>query len=245
MRQLPLGVRLSDRARLASFAPGANVEAVRALEGLLAAGAGGVLWLWGPRGSGRSHLLQAACAAIGPAGYFPLAELGPLGPGMLDGAAALGCVALDDVEAVAGDAGWERALFFLHRARERQGGRLLFAAGCPPGAAGFTLADLASRLGAAEIRALHPLDEAGQREALRLRAMLRGLEFPEETLSYLLRRHPRDMPSLMAMLERLDLEALAAQRRLTVPFIRQALAGQLPAGAAPGSPHDDPADEPA
>jgi DnaA-homolog protein len=241
VRQLPLGVRLSDRARFESFAPGANAEALAALRTLLQPAAGGVVWLWGPQGSGRSHLLQAACAAVAPAGYFPLTELSALGPGVLEGAGALACVAVDDVQTVAGDADWERALFFLHREVERQGGRLILAGTSAPAQAGFGLADLASRLGAAQVHALQALDDAGQREALRLRAALRGLDLPEETASYLQRRHPRDMPSLMALLERLDLEALAAQRRLTVPFIRQALTKAEPSVVAPGSPPDDPA----
>lgn len=238
MRQLPLGVRLSDRARLSSYVPGANVEALAALGALLAPGGAGALWLWGPAGSGRSHLLQAACAAVGDAGYFPLEELAALGPECLAGAAALGLVAIDDAQRVAGDAAWERGLLFLHREIEAAGGRLLLAAASAPRHAGFALPDLASRLAATTVHALQPLDEAGQREALRLRAAVRGLELPEETASYLQRRHPRDMPTLLALLEKLDVEALSAQRRLTIPFIRQAL-GRA-ADAAPASPRGGP-----
>ena len=59
---------------------------------------------------------------------------------------------------------------------------------------------------------------------MRLRAQLRGFELPEETAHYLQRRLPRDMASLFALLDELDAAALAAQRRLTVPFIRDVLA---------------------
>ncbi|MGC8519703.1 MAG: HdaA/DnaA family protein, partial [Steroidobacteraceae bacterium] len=38
------------------------------------------------------------------------------------------------------------------------------------------------------------------------------------------RRFPRDMAQLYALLDTLDEAALAAQRRLTVPFIREVLA---------------------
>ena len=238
MRQLPLGVRLSDRARLASFAPGPNAEALAALGALLAPGGAGALWLWGPRGSGRSHLLQAACAEVGGAGYFPLEELADLGPDALSGAGGLGLIAIDDVQRVAGDGAWERALLFLFREVEAGGGRLLIAASSAPRHAGFALPDLASRLAATTVHALQPLDEAGQRDALRLRAAVRGLELPEETARYLQRRHPRDMPTLLALLEKLDVEALSAQRRLTIPFIRQAL--DPVSGAAPASPRGGP-----
>jgi DnaA-homolog protein len=244
LKQLPLGMRLADRARLASFVAGPNAEAVSALRALLAPDRGGVLWLWGPAGSGRSHLLQAACAASSPSGYFPLSELGPLGPGAIEGAGALACVAVDDVGRVAGDADWERALFFLFRELEAQGGRLLLAADSAPSQAGFRLADLSSRLAASQVHALQPLDETGQREALRLRASLRGLDLPDETALYLQRRHPRDMATLLALLERLDLAALSEQRRLTVPFIRQALASESPSAGSPVSRRDGPAIEP-
>jgi DnaA family protein len=224
VRQLPLGVRLSDRARFESFVAGANGAALAAVRQLVAPGGAGVVYLWGPPGSGRSHLLQAACAASGEAVYLPLEALAALGPGVLDGAGLPACVCVDDLQVVAGDPAWERAVFFAWREVEARGGRLLIAASAAPQGLGLGLADLSSRLAASSVYALRPLDEAGQREALQLRARLRGLVLPEETASYLLRRYPRDMTSLLALLERLDLEALSAQRRLTVPFIRQALA---------------------
>jgi DnaA family protein len=239
VRQLPLGVRLSDRARLASFAPGANAEALAALGALLRPDGAGVLWLWGPHGSGRSHLLQAACAEVAGAGYFPLAELDTLGPECLAGAGGLPLVAIDDVDRIAGDDAWERVLLFLYRELEAAGGRLLLAASSAPRHAGVALPDLSSRLAAAPTHALRALDDAGQREALRLRAAVRGLDLPEDTASYLQRRHPRDMPTLLALLEKLDVAALSAQRRLTIPFIRQAL--DSAADAPPALPRGGPA----
>ena len=61
--------------------------------------------------------------------------------------------------------------------------------------------------------------------ALQLRASHRGLELPEDTARYLMTRSRRDMQSLYALLDRLDLEALRAQRRLTIPFVRDVLRG--------------------
>ena len=55
--------------------------------------------------------------------------------------------------------------------------------------------------------------------------------FAIEAALYLVHRMPRDMHSLCGVLDRLDEAALAAQRRLTVPFLRQVLeVGQSPAG---------------
>ena len=87
----------------------------------------------------------------------------------------------------------------------------------------WVLADIRSRFGAAEIFQLKPLDEEGEREALRLRATARGLDLPDDTARYLLRRFPRDMSTLGRLLDEIDLASLSAQRRLTIPFVKSIL----------------------
>lgn len=67
-------------------------------------------------------------------------------------------------------------------------------------------------------------DDAACKEILAQRAALRGLELPEPVADYLLRRCSRDLSTLLALLDRLDLAALAQQRRLTIPFVREQLA---------------------
>jgi DnaA family protein len=228
MQQLPLGVRLRDRADFDSFHAGPNSQAVEFVRHLATLPAQGIGWLYGPAGSGKSHLLQAACAQLPGSGYFPLGELAALGPGVLDGAEGLTIVCVDDLQRVAGDAAWEAALFRLYVEIDLRRGRLLLAGDAPPGQLPFALPDLASRLAVATRFALQPLDEAQQREALGLRAQRRGLELPLETALYLQRRFPRDMASLQRLLDTLDIASLAEQRRLTLPFIRAVLKDQLP-----------------
>ena len=232
MQQLPLGIRLADRAVFATFLPARNAEAVQHLR-QAAAGTPGVTWLAGPVASGKSHLLQATCAAAaerGPVGYFPLQQLASLGPGLLAGLTGLTCLCLDDLQAVAGQLQWERALFGVYRELEERGAVLVAASPEPPRLLTWALPDLGSRFAAAAVFQLRALDEAGQCEALQLRARMRGLELPEETARWLLRRFPRDMGTLYRLLDTLDEAALAARRRLTVPFIRSVL-GE---GGAPG-----------
>jgi len=226
MQQLPLGVRLPDRALFASFLPGRNAEALAHARAIVAGEARGVTWLGGPGGSGKTHLLQAVCAAAGErvrAGYVPLREVAPLGVGVLDGLAQLECLCLDDLDRVAGEPEWERRLFGLLREAEEAGGALVVTAQTPPSLLPWALPDLGSRLTASAVFALRALDESEQHAALELRARLRGLELPEETWQWLRRRYPRDMRRLYELLDTLDAAALAAQRRLTVPFIREVL----------------------
>jgi len=232
MRQLPLGVRLRDTARLDSFVPGRNGEAVGLVSGASGAAAR-VLWIWGRRGAGKTHLLQAACASAADRGGSS-SYLDPSAgaePGWLEGCENLDLVCVDGIEAVAGDAEWNAALFRLHTLMQDTRTRLCMASEQPPATVGFRLPDLRSRLLAASVHQLHELDDAGQVEALRLRAGRRGLELSEEGARYLVHRLPRDMHTLCAVLDRLDDASLAAQRRLTVPFLRQALADQGVGGA--------------
>jgi DnaA family protein len=225
VRQLPLGVQLGVSLRFETFHTGANAEAVEALKRLASGDSRAPVWIFGPAGAGKTHLLQAGCALAGSqqrtAAYLPLAALAPEGPAFLDGLEQLDLVALDDLDAVAGNAGWERGLFMLYNALAEHRGQLVLAAMAAPAALGIQLPDLASRLAASEVHRLQPLSETEQAEALRRRASHRGLELPEETLGFLTRRAPRDFATLCRMLDQLDTESLAAQRKLTIPFVRE------------------------
>jgi len=44
-----------------------------------------------------------------------------------------------------------------------------------------------------------------------------------ETAAYIMRNYPRDMCSLRALIDKLDMASMEEQRRLTVPFIKQIL----------------------
>jgi DnaA family protein len=231
VKQLALGVRLRADAIFESFAPGLNGEPIAALR----RGGSAPLWLWGSEGSGKTHLLQAVCAAAaGDAGvdasaqfaasaYFPLERSLALPPAALAGFENCRVLCLDDVDAVAGDLRWEEALFSLFNDAAELGTRLIFAARAAPRGIDWSLDDWRSRAAACVVYQLRDLDDAGRLEALTLRAAQRGLQMPAETAEYLLRRMPRDLPSLFAILDHLDEASLAAQRRLTVPFIRDAL----------------------
>ena len=229
MHQLPLSVRLRDRALFESFLPGANATALAQLNSLAAAVRPGLMWLCGPEGSGKTHLLQALCARAGAAAaYVPLSQLRSYGAAALAEWQGARWLCLDDVAAVMGDSDWERALFAAYRDCEERGASLLMAARAAPPELPFVLPDLASRCSAGQRLVLRVLDEDQQCAALSLRARQRGFELPDETARYLQRRLPRDMHSLFAVLDELDSAALAAQRRVTVPFIRELLARRAP-----------------
>jgi len=232
MQQLPLAMRLRERAVFESLVAGPNLQAVESLKAIATGAATDSVWLSGPAGVGKSHLLQATCALAQHTGiaaaYLPLAELRALGPEALEGWSHAAVLALDDLPAVVGERDWEQRLFGMHREAHERGAVLVSAALEPPRMMRFALPDLGSRFAAATLLPLRPLNEAEQREALRLRARARGLELPDETALYLQRRFRRDLPTLYRLLDTLDEAALQAQRRVTVPFIRSVLSPEPP-----------------
>lgn len=221
--QMPLGLHLRDDATFANFLAGANGAAVAALQHDQER----MVYLWGAPGSGKSHLLQAACHTCTTAGggpvYLPLGEHESLAPAVLEGLERAPLIAIDDLHAVAGRSAWEHGLFHLCNRVRDAGGRLLVASAAPPAGLGLELADLLSRLTWGPVFHLQPLDDQQKVAALQERAARRGLELGPEVAGYLLKRCPRDLHSLFQLLERLDHASLAAQRRLTIPFVRELL----------------------
>lgn len=225
--QLTLRMWLDEDFTFTNFIAGHNAEPVRAVREAQAGGERFV-FLWGGAGSGRSHVLQAACQQVGAQGqaavYLPLRQADEFAPAMLEGLEEMAVVALDDIDAIAGRREWEEALFHLYnRLRDRGEGVLLVAATQPPAALSLTLADLRSRLAWGLVFQLRPLDDVDKRQALQVRARSRGFDMPDEVADYLLRRCQRDLPALFALLDRLDRATLVRQRRLTVPFVREML----------------------
>ncbi len=214
-RQLPLPVQLDVEARFDTFFAGSNASVVATVKAPPAPG----VWLSGRSGSGRSHLLQALVAERDPGSAmylplecaFPASVLDELPPDMV--------VCLDNIEQVLGNATWERALMVLYERLLIGSGRLVIAASDAVRQTDIALPDLRSRFQALVGLRLEFLDDQAQGEALRLRARIRGLELPEETLRYLMSRLPRDPTSLYAWLARLDEASLSEQRKLTVPFV--------------------------
>lgn len=233
--QLPLALRWPRRQRFDHFHTGANAVAVAALHELATMPQAPWLYLNGPVGSGKSHLLMATCQAASEAGravqYLPLTSIGNRAAA-IRGVAGSELLALDDLGAIAGDRDAEHALFDAYNIAKAEGSALLFAAEAIPAQLGLGLPDLRSRLGACQQAVLKPLDDAERREVLKGQAAVRGIELDDTVLDWLFARYARDLGALLDLLDGLDKASLAAQRRITVPFLRGFLreAGETPPG---------------
>jgi DnaA-homolog protein len=226
--QLPLTLRWPAQQRFETFVAGENAATLALLRSAASAKSA---WIFvsGAAGSGKTHLLIAACAASGQNGrsaqYVSLAKI----PGDRAGAIrALGgsdLVAIDDLDSIAGDGAAEHALFDFYNRSKAEGSTILFAAKAPPAHLGIGLPDLVSRLSSCTQALLKPLSDAERREAVQQRARARGLTLDDAVIDFLFAHSQRDLGSLSALIERIDRESLAAKRRITVPFLRGLLGG--------------------
>src|SRR5579863_3727288 len=190
--QLPLAMRWPQQQRFDSYLVGDNGAAVDLLQ--RAANATDAAWVFlnGAPASGKTHLLIAACAAAGEharsAQYISLRNL----PQRIDATSAVRAaqhelprairalggsdvLAIDDLDAIAGNRAAEHALFDLYNRCKVEKSTLLFGAAQAPVQIGITLPDLVSRLAACTQVVLKPLGEDGRRAVLVQRAAARGL----------------------------------------------------------------------
>jgi DnaA family protein len=223
-QQLTLGLALSDEATFSNFYTANNSILLKHLVDFSNNLGERFIFLSGPIGSGKTHLLQACCHGIEPqqSVYLDLA-LTYLQPEILTNMEFFSLICLDNSEAVLGDPRWELSLFNFYNNCRELGTRLLMSAAFPPAALNCLLPDLASRLRSALIFNIQMLNDEQKLAALQMRASRRGLELTTEAGSFLLHHYSRSMNDLFSALEALDQEAMISKHRITIPFIKQKL----------------------
>ncbi|CAB0150204.1 DnaA regulatory inactivator Hda [Pseudidiomarina piscicola] len=226
LQQLPLNVQLPANETFATLISGPNDEAIRLARGD-EFGEPSLLYLWGRAGVGKSHLLHATCAAAQEqVMYLPLAELrDTVAAQVLRGLDVYPWLCLDDIDAVIDDETWCYELFaLLNRIRDARQSRVLITANSSPAHLTAAYPDVQSRLSWGVVVQLHTLEDQDKVKALQVRAQAMGLELRDDTAQFMVQRLGRDLVSLIQCLERLDKASIAAQRKLTKPFIKAVLA---------------------
>jgi DnaA regulatory inactivator Hda len=182
------------------------------------------LMVHGPKGCGKTHLAQVWRARSGApmvAGHS-LAALDL--PRLL---ARAGAVAIDDAADIAGDGAAERALFHLYNMARESGGWLLMTAAEPPRRWPVRLPDLRSRLLAAPAVAVRAPDDSLLAAVLVKLFADRQVRVGRDLVDYLLPRMERSFEAARDLVARLDREALARQRPITLRLAREILAGEV------------------
>jgi DnaA family protein len=217
MKQIPLAIGAEGARRFDNFLPGANALALAHLQALQAGSA--PVYLWGPIGSGKSHLLHALVQRLHEqgrrAGWF---APGDAVPWAFDESWEL--IVFDACDEFHADQ--QQAAFALFVQAATQGVALVAAGRVPP----IDLAlreDLRTRLAWGHVFGMQPLAEPEVRAALRREADHRGVFLSDDVMDYLLTHHARDLKHLMAQLDRLDEFSLANKRAITVPLLKRML----------------------
>lgn len=226
--QLTLGISPADDCSFDNFFPAKNSQVINDIRTMAAGRGKQYVFLWGISSSGCTHLLQASCRAAKELNlatmYIDMQTIVESArPDVFEDLEALNLVALDNVHVVAGRPAWEEALFHFYNRIHESGRRFIIASHVAPKNLNFELKDLSSRLNWGVIYQLHVLNDAEKLQALHFRADLKGFELPENVAQFLLRHCDRNMKSLAKTLEILDQASLSAQRKLTIPFVKNVL----------------------
>ena len=225
LKQIALDIGLAPEPTLAGFVPGRNAQALQHLR-LWAESAirsPVPIYLSGPEGAGKTHLLRAAHAALRCQG----ATLGWLAADIPPRRAfdeAWDAVLLDDVHLYSAEQQHAAFNWFVNAVAPATGRpRAVLAAGALPPADLPLREDLRTRLGWGHVFELQPLPEADLRAVLRRAADERGVHLADEVMDFILKRFSRDLGSLMALLDHLDRYALQTQRAITIPLVKSML----------------------
>jgi DnaA-homolog protein len=212
MQQLTLDVHLVQAPSFDNFVAGPNTELIACLKDI-AAGArpAKCLFIWGESGTGKSHLLEALRQ------IFPTEIAGKTEPNR-DHSALKGLVLVDDCQSLDADAQIAWFSTFIDQAADPKAMIIACADQAPLHLA--LRPDLRTRLGSGLIFQLKRLDDDQKAQALRQHAASRQITLPEELLRYLLRHYPRDIRSLIQILDRLDRFAFEQKRALSLPLLR-------------------------
>lgn len=229
--QLPLALRYPADQRFETFVrpPAGALPSLQAL-----AAEPGAAWTYvaGASRTGKTHLALALCAETEQQGrraaYLPMVAAAGRAREALEALDGYDVIALDGLEAIAGVRDDEVALFDFHNRARASALNVLYTARGIPDELGLVLPDLRSRLQQCLRVMLDPLDDEGRRDVLRERAHRRGLVLDDPALDWLLTHTQRDLGALVGLLDLLDRASLAAQRRITVPFLRQTLGSGKP-----------------
>jgi DnaA family protein len=231
IKQIALPLSLDRQFSFANFICPRDQLIVASLEALLRGDGETQVGLWGDVASGKTHLLNASAHFARERGIdlqlYDAEQLVCCDAAAFDGYGDCDVLAVDNLDAVAGDAGWE-AFFYQAINRCRDGEyRFVYTLGARPENLPFGLADLRSRLQWGLLLQLPASGDAEVRDILHRRAALLGFELGGEVITYLMNRYPRDLSAQMSILRYLDGASLSQQRRVTIPLVRQALRERL------------------
>ena len=223
MKQLLLDIAPPSLPTLDNFVPGRNLELFQVLNNILKEQER-FIYLWGGKGSGKSHLLQAVVEACVrkklDATYIACGITHNLNT-KLSVIDEIDCLAIDDVGYLNQSA--QIDLFNLYNHIRDESHALMLVSGSVAPSQLKLRKDLVTRLGWGLVYQIHELSDNEKIQAMKNHARRKGFELPQDVCNYLLRHVQRDLPSLIVTLDALDLYSLREKRSITIPMLRELL----------------------
>jgi chromosomal replication initiation ATPase DnaA len=218
MRQLPLSLeprRLLGRADF--LVSECNYEVVGWIDAYPGwGGAPGILAI-GDKQSGKTHSAYLFCEKSG-AQILDAREMS--GEFFGDIVPAESALALDNIDAAAGNQALEETLFHVINYAAEVGTKLFMTSTRGAKNAGFDSGDLATRIGAFPIANIYAPDDAFLRALMVKQLLERGIGAGESVVEYAVKRIPRTPAAIAKFADLAD----KAARRLTIPAAKEILA---------------------
>jgi DnaA-homolog protein len=223
--QIPFQFGNFQQNDLASFLSGENQSLVDLIKAVSNKEQTHRLYLWSESGTGKTHLLQAACKQAAESdlhvAYIPLKQLNELSPEMLHDLGDLDLVCVDDLECVAGNIEWQQGLTWLYNELRDNNHSMIICGNLSPQNIPLEVEDLKSRLSWDQVFQIKSPDDDLKIAILKQKADARSFELGDDVIEYLIRRVDRDLGSLIEVLDKIDHASLAAKRKITIPFVKE------------------------
>ncbi len=225
--QFPLEFEFQANRGFNTFFPASNQKIVTQLQELILGTSEQQIFLYGETALGKSHLLQACCQFAHKKGmnsfYYPFDKKRLPVLSMLDGLDKVKLVCFDDLGEISGNLDWEQAFLNFLNQHLANNNHLIISSCLHPKDINTKLVDLQSSLNAGLILKLKPLEQDQIIEALIHKANYMGITISIKVAHFLVTHYASDMSSMWVLLEQLDKATLSAQRKLTIPFLKQIL----------------------
>ncbi|MFV2056748.1 MAG: DnaA regulatory inactivator Hda [Thiohalomonadales bacterium] len=225
-QQQILDITLKTQSNLDNFVVGDNQELVDTLSKILMSADENMMYIWGESGVGKTHLLHGLCQLSRlqrqSIAYIPM-SLPEINIQYLQSLENVPIICIDDIHLIASKPDWQLAYFHLYNQIRDRGHKLLVSANAPPSRIDIALSDLRTRFAWGLVYQVQGLDDRGKSMALKQQAHARGFELSDQVIQYLLSHYSRDTHFLFSILNKLDQASMAAQRKITIPFVKKIL----------------------
>ena len=223
--QIPFEFGNFQKIDFTSFIEGENQDLLDFLNTMTKKKKNDCLYIWGSQGTGKTHLLQAACKQADDMNsqvtYIPLKQHEEFDSEIFNGLGKLDLICVDDLEFISGNLEWQQRLTLLYNEIRDNNNSIIISSTSSPKNIKIELDDLKSRLVWGQVHKIKPPNDELKIEILKRKASERSFELSKSVAEFLIHRTDRDLNSLIKILDVIDHSSLAAKRKVTIPFVKK------------------------